>query len=474
MACRDLRRIARCGVVGTAAAASVMLVLFVFTVATFPDEWLEVHLPPLPLIHVNDENGPRWESLHEYLFVGRINEAGKSSSLWSNRLELPRLDIIDHAKYDTEAKFEALPETFSLRTRHLEGAVLSQTNLRKVDFTAAHLQGALLDQAQLQGAAFTNAELQGAYLDAAHLQGVQLDGAHLEAASLGGAQLQGALLFGAKLYGSKLDGAQLQGASLDAAGLRGAFLARAQLQGASFKGADLQGACLVDANVQSTSFTLAHAWLAETRSVTLLPPPASKDAYADDCFSQIDEKRRLVLAKGITGIREGDPTSADRRPPQDDGSNIEAETIGIIEKTVPKGKLRDQALARLEKQFGLGIKTQEFKMKAAWFSLSNGQSEDLVEFKRGLVQQWIIAGCTADGAYVIHGLLLQTAQIEAGSRSIPSALAATFAGPDRSIPPDLARHFLERERYPGGYGLSEADKAGLMEIRERQPINSCP
>ena len=84
-----------------------------------------------------------WTSLHDLLVAGDVDlVARKPTSLWSNRLVLPGIDVIDHAKFDSEEKIEASRETLSLRGRHLEGAVLIGSNLRKADLTAARLQGA--------------------------------------------------------------------------------------------------------------------------------------------------------------------------------------------------------------------------------------------------------------------------------------------------------------------------------------------
>jgi uncharacterized protein YjbI with pentapeptide repeats len=77
---------------------------------------------------------------------------------------LPGLDVIDHTKLD-EAKIAALPQTASLRARHLEGAVLIGAGLRKVDFTAAHLENARLDGADLRSASLNHALLRGVSLD---------------------------------------------------------------------------------------------------------------------------------------------------------------------------------------------------------------------------------------------------------------------------------------------------------------------
>src|SRR5262249_15622971 len=120
--------------------------------------------------------------------------------LWSNRIVLPGFDAIDHVKFDSEAKIEALPETVSLRARHLEGAVLIGATLRKANFTAAQLRGARLEGADLRDAGFDCAnhdvyppqqcaQLQGALFWSAQLQGasLQLRGAQLEGASFANA-----------------------------------------------------------------------------------------------------------------------------------------------------------------------------------------------------------------------------------------------------------------------------------------------
>jgi len=292
---RDFKRI---GVIAAAAASLVPLVL-VFTIATFPGEWLDSNLPSIRFVPgSSDKYGRlRWIGPHEYLFGGGIDFiARKPTSLWSNRLVLPNLD--------------QPAENFSLRGRHLEGAVLLSASLRKMDFTAAQLQGAVFNDAdlqeakflcaetglkvgaesesesddtkvvpekhcaqlqsalfvraklqkasfagaQLQRASFKEAQMQGAQLDDAHLQGATLDRAQLQRASLARAQMQearleltvlhGATLVDASLAGAWLDNVQLQGASLDGAHLEGAYIKDAGLHAASLRNARLQGAVL--------------------------------------------------------------------------------------------------------------------------------------------------------------------------------------------------------------------------------------
>jgi uncharacterized protein YjbI with pentapeptide repeats len=218
------------------------------------------------------------------LVEGKVNPASRRPiSPFSNRLVLPGLEVIDHAKFDSDAKFDAVRETVSLRYRHLEGAVLTDAGLRKADFTAALLQNALLDHADLRGAKFESADwrkqpgrpresirtnLDSASLDGARLQGALLDGASLKGASLNTASLQGASLDHASLQGAVLDGASLQGAvmtsghlqgaSLDGAHLVGASLASVELQAASLLSAELAGAMMVNAHLEGATLDYAH------------------------------------------------------------------------------------------------------------------------------------------------------------------------------------------------------------------------
>ena len=107
--------------------------------------WLLIPLEAwqLPSVEAIQKAGSGWATLHELLVAGEVDFAAqKPKSLWSNRLVLPGFDAIDHAKFDTEAKIGAASQTVSLRSRHLEGAVLIGAVLRKTDFTAAYLERA--------------------------------------------------------------------------------------------------------------------------------------------------------------------------------------------------------------------------------------------------------------------------------------------------------------------------------------------
>jgi hypothetical protein len=243
------------------AATSFVPLFLVIIIATFPGEWIEDRLPSVDFIPFvkgiapndeegrrpahNFENGFRLLSLHELLVAGEIDSgARRPRSLWSNRLVLPGLDIVDYTKFDTETKIAGRSHTVVMRSRHLEGAVLIGANLRKADFGQAHLRGASLNNAQLQGASFEYAQLQGASLDDAHLQGASLSRADLRGASLNHVDLQFA----------ELNNADLRGATLEDAGLEGADLSQAQIQGASLRGSVLHGVSLSDAHTDANDF----------------------------------------------------------------------------------------------------------------------------------------------------------------------------------------------------------------------------
>jgi uncharacterized protein YjbI with pentapeptide repeats len=299
----------------SSAMATLALVGLTFFSATFPNEWLDSIVPAVGVVPnkwlpwKKGDSAQGRSSLHELLVAGDVDElTGKLTSLWSNRLVLPNLDIVNNEKFDTETKLAAVPQTLSLRGRHLEGAVLPSARLRKVDFTGAHLQrailtgadlreakfglisgpsadlrdatligaqlqGAVLDGTRLWGARLPGAQLQGASLDWAKLQGADLSGTHLEGASLRFAHLEGASLYDAQLQAASLDRAELQGASLKLAELEGASLAGASLQGALFDDAGLQGVSLAGADLLGASFSRAFVWRADARNIK------SKDAF---------------------------------------------------------------------------------------------------------------------------------------------------------------------------------------------------
>jgi hypothetical protein len=115
-----------------AALATLIVLCLVFLIATFPGERLD-SLPSvrfIPWKHGRDNPWglDYWEfrSPHKLLVDGDVDFGfRRADSLWSNRLMLPDVDVVDHTKYDSEDKLAGIETTVSLRVRHLEGAILS-------------------------------------------------------------------------------------------------------------------------------------------------------------------------------------------------------------------------------------------------------------------------------------------------------------------------------------------------------------
>src|SRR5262249_15376046 len=154
------------------AAVTLCVAIFSIYLATFPDEWLNEHLPELRYVPATWR--PDWSkkddwtslhALHALLFEGAVDPvSSQPSSVFSNRLVLTDQSFV----VDPE-KLDKITVSHFFRGRDLRLAVLNWTDLRKADFTGAQLQGASLEGAQLQGALLLSAQLQRAWLDTAHL-----------------------------------------------------------------------------------------------------------------------------------------------------------------------------------------------------------------------------------------------------------------------------------------------------------------
>ena len=251
-------------------AVTAAVVVFSWTLATFPGEWENRPLAWIASIVPPELN--KWRSAgNEWLFNGDVDDISRRRVSWfSNTLVLPGFSLYDALKIDDPKKVE-WHDLFDARGRDLNGAVFAGATLPRTDFYHAQLQGASFFVARLQYARFQSANLQGAMLDGAQLQGASLQGAHLQGASLQGARLQSVSLQGAELQGAwlngdfrgaMLQGARLEGASLDSARLEGASLRGAHLQGASLQSAELLGARLDDADMTATNLSHAFVWRA--------------------------------------------------------------------------------------------------------------------------------------------------------------------------------------------------------------------
>jgi hypothetical protein len=199
---------------------SLLPVLLVFTIATFPGEWLDEKLPPLTLVPPSPpaltlqsvkaiRAGVGWATLHELLVAGDVNFVTDSpKSLWSNVLVLPDFGVSDRVKFDADGKVKIASNHVSLRGRSLERAVFSGAKLRRADFTGARLAGADFSFADLRESDFACDEIESE-ISCAQLEGANFYRTQLQGADLKGARLQGAWLLEANLQGAALSFAQL-------------------------------------------------------------------------------------------------------------------------------------------------------------------------------------------------------------------------------------------------------------------------
>jgi uncharacterized protein YjbI with pentapeptide repeats len=254
----------------TGLASSFAILGFSWTVATYPGEWQENHLPSVRVIPTRwfwdrepgqESTSTSSVSLHEWFFAGEVDDiTRRRKSLFSNTLVLPGFDIYEALKIDEPTKDQWKTHSIDLRGRHLEQSIFDLANLPNVDLSGAYLEGASLVGAQFRGALLNSARLQGATLFWTGFQGASLPRAQfqgndllftqLQGAFLQEAHLEGATLLGAQLMGTNLNRAQLQGASLVAVNLSGASLSAAQLQGTFFGNSQVWGVSLENAQLQ--------------------------------------------------------------------------------------------------------------------------------------------------------------------------------------------------------------------------------
>lgn len=422
---------------------SAVPALLVFTVATFPGEWLNENSPAMPLVP------PEWTP-HRLLVAGAVDEiAQRPRSVWSNRLIVPGIDAVDRGKYDSEAKIAAVVATVSLRGRRLEGAVLSGAKLRKADFTGAQLSQANLDRADLReanlscggkagfedrkctdlrGASLDDTQLQGAMLDYARLQGASLNRAQLQGASLGFTELRGASLSFAELHGTFLGGARLQGAVLDNAKLQGAALDSANLQGASLDEAQLQGAFLGFAELDWAWLNDAFVWRTDVAIVFDVPLIGDQGVF----WHSVGKAKSSEVGCVLYSVCDWSKQSY-------------SELVRLLQDSVPVGGLQKAALSRI---WRLDPDKQIEPRHDFWTTLEkNSPARDVYRKSLAAILQRI--GCEASGGpYVVRGLYRRLKDLlEPGAR-------------------ELAAAFLDEANCPGAKGLPEEDKARFRTIRD--------
>jgi uncharacterized protein YjbI with pentapeptide repeats len=128
---------------------------------------------------------------------------------------------------------------------NLQGAYLSEADMRGADLGQSNLRYALMDHTQMKGA-----NLDRAVLDGADMRRTDLENANLSHAWLLGTILTDADLKGASLYGARLSAATLTRANFEKADFREAYLDEAQMERADFRGAYLWSARLPGADLK--------------------------------------------------------------------------------------------------------------------------------------------------------------------------------------------------------------------------------
>ncbi|MCA9828707.1 MAG: pentapeptide repeat-containing protein [Nitrosopumilus sp.] len=147
----------------------------------------------------------------------------------------------------------------NLSNAHISDAYLYGVNLQDADLTGANMKNthvndsnmnyANLQDADLRGVNFQDASLIGTNFQGAILQGALMAETDLRKINFDGANMQFVNLEYANLHESSLQDAYMQNANLENANLRGANLSGADLQGANLKNADLLGTDI--SNVQN-------------------------------------------------------------------------------------------------------------------------------------------------------------------------------------------------------------------------------
>jgi uncharacterized protein YjbI with pentapeptide repeats len=161
---------------------------------------------------------------------------------------------------------------------------LSNTSLKRVDFSGALLYGAKLNGANLEGA-----NLSGAFLknnpDTKIRDPASLTGAHLKNVNLTGAQLNGADFGNASFYGD--NAAADQGCDTSKGFLDGcASAASATMNSTNFAGAYLYGVDFKEATIQGVNFTNAVLVGASFAGATLSRDPISGTTRFTAAFLQ--------------------------------------------------------------------------------------------------------------------------------------------------------------------------------------------
>ncbi|MDE5441196.1 hypothetical protein GWG65_06960 [Bradyrhizobium sp. CSA207] len=450
--------------VAASAFASLLTILMVGTIATFPGEWLHTALPSVPVVpttRLADEPyeegwnlaptlavdaGPfeRWRfaflsriedlllnvkfrSLHTLLIAGDVDPVTRRPmSLWSNRLVLPELNAASPSS-----------EPLSLRGRRLEGAVLTAARMAGVDFTGAYLQEANFDGADLRSAQFgcgeatlrakadpadvakseTRFRLDNVTFRTFKNAYIRHDCARLQGASLRNASLQGAMLERSNMQGADLTRARLHGASMDDAWLWYVLLTQAELYGASLEHAKLDGADLASAKLYGAILTGVSMSRAELRRTELqgaqLGDASMEGANLDDVYIWRSDpprpEERPFIDNLVFEARYEHQRFATCKQDRDERCLWTAETFEALklslQENVTDARRRNVALQRISR-LDPHLAEQQSDGMAVWRNLAKASptrgDDDDKKRRDGLRWAWC---WTDDAPYIVHALL---------------------------------------------------------------------
>lgn len=216
-------------------AGAVVLVVFSLSIATIPDERMDVVMTSIWRSAIPQNKGdvrrPRYAFAPTvFLFEGRVDTiTGRPDSLFARNLVVTDTDLVP----DSEAA--SGERTLNLRRRDLRYGVFDRSDLHMADMTGALATGASFRETNLRG---VKAEL--ADLSFADMWRVQI-GVTGELAKVT-ANLQHVNLSHAFLREANLAGVNLQGALLDNTDMREAEVGSVHWEGAIMRNTDLTGA----------------------------------------------------------------------------------------------------------------------------------------------------------------------------------------------------------------------------------------
>ncbi|WGJ13099.1 pentapeptide repeat-containing protein [Methylocapsa sp. D3K7] len=469
---------------------SFLVIWFSIVVATIPGEWPESTPSVIDQSQWRlADNAAMWTQ--KFLFAGDVDETTRRrKSLFSNTLVLPGFNIYEALKIDDPKKLTWKEHLFDLRGRHLEKAVLDGADLTKADLTGAFLDSASLQKTQLQGALLNEAQLRGALLNEARLQGASLKEARLQGASLKEAQLQGASLDKARLQGVSLKEAQLQGASLNQAQLQLAELDRAEFQGATLWLAELQNTSLLHAELEGVTLEGAHlegavlhsarlqgavldgATINQTDFVDAIlwrthwswsePDPVELGAIRlegvtwNSAWKPRDKLLPFFLLADFWGALKVKPWDA----------NAYADLRNLMN-TIPEGKMRDEALMRIER---LDCTSKDKSLASCdpaaklpqdvlyWKKKLARTSVDYSTYAKALAKELRGLICVKDvsAVYILRGII--------------QSKFLQVAGPEAA---EIV-NFITTKDCPVSVSLTDDDKAALLEIKQKTEIEIAP